>query len=179
MKEHELINYWINEVIVKLNLCPFAKPSIDNNSFFNNHSPNKDFDQNLKDFIRSLDQLMDSEKLTNGILYFPNWELDFFNFLDFFASCEELIDDLEIEDQVQLVIFHPEFIFENTKFDERCNYVNRSPYPLIHLIKTEEMDRAIENEKMGKDISFNNEKKLNELSEKEFKKIFHYLKVNE
>lgn len=176
MNDRDLIDYWIDKIIIDLNLCPFAKPSIEDEAFFISHSNTDDFETNLRAFVGSLDKLMDSELLTNGLLYFPKWEINFFDFLDFTASCEEMLEDLEIEDQVQIVAFHPEFVFVDTDFDERSNYVNRSPYPLIHLIKTEVMDRAIANEKMGEEISIHNEKKLNSLNEEEFQKLFHYLR---
>ncbi|MBY0413322.1 MAG: DUF1415 domain-containing protein, partial [Bdellovibrionales bacterium] len=106
----------------------------------------------------------------------PHGNSDFLEFNDFVGDLEGLIEEANLSDVFQLVAFHPKFVFEKTDFSERGNLVNRSPYPTLHILRSEEIARALKNPKDGEIISFNNDQKLNEMSEEEIDKLFYFLK---
>ena len=85
---------------------------------------------------------------------------------------EKFIEDESLD--IQIVCFHPEFKFESLEDEDRANFVNRSPFPMIHILRKSEVQRAAQI-KGGENISFINEKKLKSMSVEEFKKVFSYL----
>ena len=82
-------------------------------------------------------------------------------------------------EEVQMIVFHPEFRFEGEAKNARGNYVNRSPYPTLHILKKAAMDEivAAHGEEIGLELSMNNNTFLSSLNEKEFEvKILSYIK---
>ncbi len=43
-----------------------------------------------------------------------------------------------------MATFHPQFQFADTQPDDIENYTNRSPYPILHLLREDSIDRAVE-----------------------------------
>jgi hypothetical protein len=148
-----VINNWLTKTIIGLNLCPFAKRPYDNNGIRTNSCSKKDEESQIKFFLDELSFLQSTPGLSTSLL-------------------EDLIDQLNLTDEFQLVCFHPKFIFENTHTDERVNYVNRSPYPLVHIIRSVDIQNALSSPQEGEQISFNNEKTLNSLTDAQFLQHF-------
>ena len=55
-----------------------------------------------------------------------------------------MLQELDMEGEFQVASFHPQFQFADTEPDDITNFTNRSPYPTLHLIREESMDRAVE-----------------------------------
>ena len=49
-----------------------------------------------------------------------------------------------LEGVIQVASFHPAFQFAGTQAGDITNCTNRSPYPTIHLLREESVDRAVE-----------------------------------
>ncbi len=67
---------------------------------------------------------------------------DFLRFNDFLADCDKVIGDLALDGVIQIVGFHPEYQFAGTHVDSPANYTNRSPYPMLHLLREASITRA-------------------------------------
>ncbi len=115
------------------------------------------------------------EDLATTLLILPNAPLDFRDFHDFVGSLEEFLEENHWSEFYQLVTFHPQFIFAGLVESERGHYVNRSPYPVIHLLRSEEIALAMKSLKDGETISMINDAKLNRMNDETFQKLFSYL----
>ena len=176
-KELRVVKDWLKEIVVGLELCPFAKKPFENDLIrfsLSQHSTQKEW---FQDFINELEILNNTpkEKLSTTLLILPKAKNDFRDFHDFVGSLEEFLNENHLAHLYQLVTFHPLFIFYGIGDNERGHYVNRSPFPLIHILRSEEISMAIKSLKDGENISLINDKKLNELSDEIFSNKFSYL----
>lgn len=173
-----LTNYWLKDIVVELNLCPFAKSPFERGLVRVSESMGSNEEDIFNDFFNELEYLneADSNKISTTLLFFSKLEKNFFEFNDFVGELEEMLEKENLSSIFQLIVFHPEFVFVDTEFNARGNYVNRSPFPTIHIVRSAEMEMAIkESLQNGEKISFMNDQKLSQLSEDEFNKLFHYL----
>jgi hypothetical protein len=69
---------------------------------------------------------------------------DFLAFNDFLDEADAVLQELDLEGELQVASFHPEFQFADTEPDDISNFTNRSPYPTLHLLREESIDRAVE-----------------------------------
>jgi uncharacterized protein len=164
-KELLLTDSWIREFIIGMDICPFAKIPYEDKRFRLSLC-DKTTVREQKAFFVSEQQILltnNSAILSNSFLVYPQGSKDYLEFLDFFYECEEILSQ-----EFQLVCFHPLFYFASTDQMARINWVNRAPFPSLHLLRIAEVSAVISSEKMGEMISKSNEKKLMNLSEKEF-----------
>lgn len=165
----DAIKSWIENIVIGLNLCPFAHDlwkenrwKIKTSNGINNQDRFKDTIEAVKDFIEKKDSTL--------FLVFSEAKENFIRFYNFSALIEEEIKQMGLQDQIQIVTFHPEFRFEGEKKSARGNFVNRSPYPLLHFLWTDEVSRVIEKhgQNIGEKVAYDNNQKLLSLSESEF-----------
>ncbi|MBC7429313.1 MAG: DUF1415 domain-containing protein [Bacteriovorax sp.] len=173
-----LTKYWLENIVIGLDLCPFARIPFESGLIRVVECKKSDEDDQMIFFLEELEflnQAMPSDVSTTVIVY-PNASNDFSLFNDFIGELEFMLEEAALENIFQLVAFHPEFVFENTDSNEIGNLVNRSPFPTLHILRSEEVARAMKNPADGEVISFNNNKKLNELSSEAIDQLFYYLK---
>ncbi len=53
--------------------------------------------------------------------------------------------DDDYEGIYQFATFHPDYVFADSETDDPANFTNRSPYPMIHILREESLDAALEN----------------------------------
>jgi uncharacterized protein len=168
------VKKWVEEVIVALNICPFAKTPLEEKLIRFSETESTEFEDQLQFFIDELKYLSDtptSEISTSLIIFSKNADT-FESFLDFTSTCEQVLTDLKLTELYQLVAFHPSFLFEGIDKNKRDHLVNRSPVPLIHLIRSDELAAVITHPSMGEEISHANSKKLEELDIQIINKLF-------
>lgn len=168
----DLIEKWLRKTIIGLNLCPFAKRPFENNQIRLISTESTDDESQVKFFLDEISILQTNKKISTSLLIFENASKDFQNFYDLSGLFEDLIEQLQLSQEFQIVCFHPKFVFEKTDHNARVNYVNRSPLPLIHIIRSFEVESALSSPQEGEQISFNNEKTLSNLSDDEFLQHF-------
>ncbi len=166
-----ITKHWIENFIIKLNICPFAKDPYESGELEIIDCPEETLEDQIQFFESASKTLLNSKKLTNSLLIYSGIKDNFISFLDFFDTLNQIIENCNLLDQIQLVCFHPKFQFQGTKTDERINYVNRSPFPMVHLVKMDEMDRVISDPMMGERINLQNEKTLKSLNSKDFDQL--------
>ena len=154
---------WIQSIVIPLNLCPFAKYEVDNNRLRLEVSSATTFDEGLNHLIKEIEHL--NNDLTTGttLLIFPHFLSDFLNYLDFVDLANETIERTGHQGIYQLATFHPAYQFHGTQVDDVTNYTNRSPYPMLHLLREEMLDRAIAYYGNTETIPANNIKHLQNL----------------
>ncbi len=170
MNSQNKIEKWLKDVIIGLNLCPFAKDPFEKNKIRIEISTTQHEDNIWKKTLDEIDLLEKNKNLSTTLLCFPKSNISFYDLNYLVLNLEKMLEVKNIPYQV--VAFHPEFKFNDTTADNRVNYVNRSPYPLIHILREEEMNKVIKDETIGEKINHQNEKTLNELPEHLFNQLF-------
>ncbi|MGK0367805.1 MAG: hypothetical protein ACI9QD_000944 [Thermoproteota archaeon] len=157
------IKDWIESFIITLNICPFAKAPFENDTIRYSQSNAVLDKENFEYFLSEMNLIQSSKSdiINTSILVFPNIKMDFETFHDYSIECDDLLYELKLESHFQIVCFHPEFKFEGTEEDQPINFVNRSPYPFLHIIRTEEISMVTDSPTMGEEMNFANEQKLN------------------
>ncbi len=137
---------WLEKAVIGLNLCPFAKAVYVKDRVRLVVSQARHADDLLEELDRELDLLVQTpaEQVDTTLLIHPTLFEDFLDFNDFMEVAEGVLDEHELEGVVQLASFHPRFQFEGTEPDDVSNYTNRAPYAMLHLLREESVERAIE-----------------------------------
>ena len=135
---------WIKKVIIGLNFCPFAKRVFDRNTIryavIDSNSP----DHSLQALIDECILLDTDTSIETTLLIFPNTVTDFYSFLDFLELANTLMADQGYQGIYQLASFHPDYCFEGETGNDPANYTNRSPYPMLHLIRETSIEQALQ-----------------------------------
>ena len=136
---------WVDQAVIGLNLCPFAKAVQVKNQIRYVVSEVTDEEALLDQLREEMDRLVatDPSDVDTTLLIHP-WVLnDFIDFNDFLGLAEEALEDLGHEGVLQVASFHPQYQFEGTDPDDIGNATNRAPYPTLHLLREESVDRAV------------------------------------
>lgn len=173
-----LTKYWLENIVLGLDLCPFARIPYQKGQIRVVECTEASEEGQFGFFLEELDYLHQSEAtdVSTTIIAYPLGSQNFNEFNDFVGDLESMLEEAELSDVFQLVAFHPKFVFVDTEFDHLGNYVNRSPFPILHILRSEEIARALKNPRDGEIISFNNDKKLHEISRETLNQLFYYLK---
>ncbi|MFT6733454.1 MAG: hypothetical protein ACJAS9_001642 [Polaribacter sp.] len=146
------VKYWLENVIIEFNFCPFAKREFVNQTIHYEVSDSDDLESRLTD-LESQFKLLDSDNaIETSLLIFPNYLETFFDYIDFLTMANELLIQLNYEGIYQLASFHPDYCFEDVKQDDASNYTNRSPYPIIHILREKSLESALEQFDKPEDI---------------------------
>ena len=134
---------WLETVVVGLKLCPFANRELENGRVRFAVTDAETETELLMALRSELRLLTDDASVETTLLIHPQMLLDFYDFNDFLQVADTLLIDLALEGVVQIASFHPEYQFEGTAPDDAQNYTNRSPNPMLHLIREDSLARAI------------------------------------
>jgi uncharacterized protein len=136
---------WLERSVIGLNLCPFAEGVYRGGRVRIWVSETRSASGLLEDLRSELTGLHAADPLQREttLLIHP-WVLaDFIEYNEFLDVCEAAIVDLGLEGELQVASFHPQYQFEGTGPEDIENYTNRSPYPMLHLLREASIDRAI------------------------------------
>ena len=162
-----MINKWLEKTIIGLDLCPFTRKPYIEGKIMVKELPGQETTEAQNHFLTSLSFFQGQNKFETALLVYPQWKISFKDFYEFSEDCENHLHSLNLEDEFQLVAFHPGFCFEGLAFSNRANLVNSSPLPLIHILRICDLDFLNLSSKEAESMSFNNAKKLESLSEEE------------
>ena len=137
---------WLEKAVIGLNLCPFAKAVYVKNQVRLVVSQARHADDLLEELDRELDLLVatPAEEVDTTLLIHPTLFDDFLDFNDFLEIAEGVVDEHGLDGVVQLASFHPQFQFDGTEPDDIGNYTNRAPFAMLHLLREESVERAVE-----------------------------------
>lgn len=135
---------WITDVVIGCNFCPFAAREMKRNTVRFIVSESESMEECLTAFLEACRQLDDDESIETILVIFPNLTGDFEEYLDLVEMSEELIESEEYEGIYQVASFHPEYQFAGVAADDPANFTNRSPYPMLHLLREESLEKALE-----------------------------------
>lgn len=137
---------WLEEAVIGLNLCPFAKAVHVKGQVRYVVSEAIDVEALQQALIEQLQDLAaaDPAQVDTTLLIHPNVLQDFEDFNQFLGLAEEMVEALGLDGVLQVASFHPQFQFAGTSPDDVSNATNRAPYPTLHLLREESIDRAVE-----------------------------------
>lgn len=137
---------WLERAVIGLNLCPFAKAPFSKGQIRYVVSAAQTPDALLQDLIRELEVLAEAnpEKIETTLLIHPHTLNDFMDYNDFIEVADETVEELDLGGILQVASFHPDYQFADTGPDDISNYTNRSPFPTLHLLREESIDKAVE-----------------------------------
>lgn len=135
---------WIKSFIVEFNICPFAKEVLENNTIHYEVVKSSDDEVCLHAVYAECLRLDSQIEIETTFIIFPDHLTQFEDYLDFLAITETLLIEQSYEGIYQLASFHPEYCFEGQEANDPSNYTNRSPYPMLHLIREESLETALQ-----------------------------------
>ena len=147
---------WLSGFIIEHNICPFAKCEYDNDSIHYEVVLSDKLENQLQELIYSCEQLDNNEAIETSLLILPNGLSDFDDFLDFLELSNNLMHQQGYEGVYQLASFHPQYCFEGVESDDASNFTNRSPYPMLHLIREASLEKVLAHYPNPEDIPSRN-----------------------
>ncbi|NIY86586.1 DUF1415 domain-containing protein [Vibrio campbellii] len=173
----EQVDQWLNDVVIGLNLCPFAAKPQRNKQIKIFVSEASQEEALLEDILLQLIELSNTEpeKLETTLVVVPNMLQDFWDYNFFIDWVEGLIKQQDWEGIFQVATFHPDYCFGGAEPEDDENLTNRSPYPVFHLIREESMEKVLKHYPDPESIPDTNIARVSALSEEERKKLFPYL----
>ena len=147
---------WITDVVIGCNLCPFAANVMKQQAIFYKVEKNTDINACLDSFIYEMERLDNNTAIETSFLIFPNAFQEFDDYLDLVSLAEKCLKKRGYEGIYQVASFHPLYLFDNSDENDPANYTNRSIYPMLHLLREESIDKAVENYKSPESIPVRN-----------------------
>lgn len=141
-----LTQAWINEAVIGLNLCPFAKAVYVKQQIRYVVSHAETAAALAEELRRELQHLQasDADAIDTTLLIHPRVLQDFFDYNSFLETADEVLLEAGLEGELQIASFHPEYQFADALPDDIDNYTNRSPYPVLHLLRESSIDKAVQ-----------------------------------
>jgi hypothetical protein len=136
---------WLERAVIGLNLCPFAKAVHVKQQIRYVVSAAQTPDALLDDLERELALINDAkpEQIDTTLLIVPEQFPEFLDFFFFLPEADAMLKRMQLEGTLQIASFHPKFEFAGNDADDIANYTNRSPYPILHLLREASLDRAV------------------------------------
>lgn len=136
---------WVKQVIMKYNLCPFARREVERASIryvvVEAHKPKAVLQALLAECV-----LLDEQSaVETTLVILPRGFEGFYAYLDLVDLAEDTLFEQGYEGKYQLASFHPDYCFDGEAQDDAANYTNRSPYPTLHIIREASMEKALAN----------------------------------
>jgi uncharacterized protein len=137
---------WVDRAVIGLNLCPFAKAPQVKGLVRYVVSAATDPAALLADLIAELEHLAErkADQVETTLLIHPGVLADFAEYNDFLEVAKDTVAELDLDGVIQVASFHPDYQFDGTEIGDVSNATNRSPYPTLHLIREDSIDRAVE-----------------------------------
>jgi hypothetical protein len=171
-KNISTVRDWLESVVIELDLCPFAKRELSNDRIRFAETDATDQVQLLQALEVELERLSGSDSIETTLLIHPNVLTDFEDYNQFLGLADGLLVQMELDGVFQIASFHPHYRFADTQPDDAENYTNRSPFPLLHILREESLSRAIEHTPDVDQIPLRNIEKMNELGAQKLKLLF-------
>lgn len=134
--------HWINAFVIGLNLCPFAKREVDRDRLRIRVTDATSSVTLLPVLEEELESIRDDDTIGTTLIVHPNALSDFGVYLDFLELANQVLVERELEGTIQIASFHPDYQFAGTEPDDLSNFTNRSPHPMLHLIREADVERA-------------------------------------
>lgn len=172
---YQVIETWLEQVVIGLNLCPFAaKPQRNGQIKVAICRAQKQTD--LIEFINAELVALDktpASKVDTTLVVVPDMLADFLDYNDFLDWVDELIEQSNWSGVYQVASFHPNYCFADTQPDDAANLTNRSPFPIYHLLREDSLEQAIDKYPDVDAIPERNIECMHQLTDQQKKTLFN------
>jgi len=136
---------WLEKAVIGLNLCPFAKAVHVKQQVRYVVSTATTPEALLELLMDELQLLSDTdpEQVDTTLIIHPLVLTDFEDYNEFLDVADVALEDLDLVGELQVASFHPDYQFADTDKNDIENYTNRSPYPTLHLLREDSVERAV------------------------------------
>jgi hypothetical protein len=136
---------WLERAVIGLNLCPFAKAVYVKRQIRFAVTAAAQAGELLAELRAELDLLAraDPDDIETTLLVHPLALVEFTEYRLFLAEADAAVRGLGFEGLLQIASFHPTYEFAGSATDDVENFTNRSPYPMLHLLREASIDRAV------------------------------------
>ena len=137
---------WLERAVIGLNLCPFAKAEHVHGRIRYCVSEATESSDLLLTLEQEIAYLLGQEpaNVETTLLIMPHMLADFLDYNDFLDEADTMLEHADPDAQLQIASFHPRYQFAGTQVDDMENYTNRSPYPMLHLLREDSVERAVD-----------------------------------
>jgi len=135
---------WVDRVVVGHNLCPFARRELEADSVRYVVCEGREQADVLSALSAEFTRLNNEPAIETTLLILPNALADFMVFNELLGDCEELLTAMQLNGIYQIASFHPHYQFAGTAPADAENYSNRSPYPMLHILREDSVSRAVD-----------------------------------
>ena len=143
----EATRQWLEKVVIGLNLCPFAGSPWRQGRVrvrVSEATCQQQLAQDLAEELLAL-QAADPADCETTLLIHPRILGEFLEYNDFLELADRLLEDLALDGTIQIASFHPDYQFADSQPDDPANCTNRSPYPMLHLLREASIEAATAN----------------------------------
>ena len=135
---------WLEKAVIGLNLCPFAAAAYRHGLVRYRVSEQQTPEGLAEDLEQELRRLAadDPSVCETSLLIHPHVLNDFFEYNQFLDQADRTVAALGLEGELQIASFHPAYQFAGSPPDDIANYTNRSPYPMLHVLREASVHRA-------------------------------------
>jgi hypothetical protein len=136
---------WLEQIVIGLNLCPFAKAVYVKDQVRFVLSDATTPEALVEELAEELILLRDTpaEQIDTTLIVHPDVLTDFLDYNDFLDNADAAIEALDLQGILQVASFHPQYQFAGVAPDDVSNYTNRAPYPTLHLLREDSVERAV------------------------------------
>lgn len=136
---------WLEKAVIGLNLCPFAKAVYAKQQVRFVLSDATTPEALLEQLVEELVLLRDTpaEEIDTTLIIHPEVLTDFLEYNDFLENVDAAVETLDLQGILQVASFHPQYQFAGAAPDDVSNYTNRAPYPILHLLREDSVERAV------------------------------------
>lgn len=139
----EAVRHWVESFVVELNLCPFAQRELQAERVRFCLSEADSSEALLERLLEELELLESDAEIETTLLIHPQVLQDFDDYNQFLDLVDALLEQEGYAGVYQVASFHPDYQFADTTAGDPQNYSNRSPFPLLHLLREASVERAV------------------------------------
>ena len=167
------VRRWVETVVVDLDLCPFAGRELRRERIRFAVTPATTEAELLASLQTELETLDTHPDIETTLLVHPRVLQDFDDYNEFLDSADDLLGRLGMVGTFQVASFHPHYRFAGTAAEDVENYTNRSPYPMLHLLREASLGRAIESHPDTERIPLDNIALMKRLGAERLKRLWN------
>jgi hypothetical protein len=165
---------WLERAVIGLNLCPFAKAVQVKNQIRYAVSRADEPAALRAELADELQRLAAADPaLHDTTLLIHPWVLnDFFDYNEFLQTADKVVEELGLTGEIQIASFHPRYQFADSAAGDIENFTNRSPFPILHLLRESSIERAVASFPDTERIYQNNMETLRRLGHEGWRRLF-------
>jgi len=140
-----LTRQWVETMVVGLNLCPFAAPVVKKDTLRYAVTEGQSEEDLAHAFLSELEKIQKANEvdIATSLVIMPKALTDFYDYLDMLEVFENLLKASGLEGTFQLASFHPNYQFAGVAAEDLSHWTNRSPFPMVHIIREGQMERVL------------------------------------